>query len=99
MSAFTEQWGNVVWNGAAIGSILYLSLAGSVTTFVAYFWLLKRIQAVYLSLTTFINPIVAVLLGWAVLGEALGTSVAAGAALVLLGILVANGKALYERFT
>jgi len=98
LSLLTERWGNVVWNTSSVGSILYLALFGSVLTFVSYYWLLKRIDAVYLSLTSFINPLVAVFLGAIVLGESLGPSVAAGAALVLLGILVANGKFFYEKF-
>lgn len=98
LSALTEQWVGVPWNVPALLSILYLALMGSVLTFVTYYWLLKRVQAVYLSLTTFINPIVAVILGAMVLGESLGASMAAGAAMVLAGILAANGKAILEKF-
>jgi drug/metabolite transporter (DMT)-like permease len=92
-----EPVGKAVWDARAIGSILYLALIGSVLVFVTYHWLLKRIQAVYLSLTSFINPIVAVILGALILGETLGPRVFAGAFLVFLGILVANGKMLYAR--
>jgi drug/metabolite transporter (DMT)-like permease len=70
---------------------------GTVLAFVTYFWLLKRIDAVYLSLTAFINPIVAVVLGALVLGEKLGTTVFLGAFLVLSGILLANWKGLYAK--
>ncbi len=87
----------IVWSRPAILSVLYLATVGSVLAFVTYYWLLKRIAAVYLSLTSFINPIVAVILGAAVLGEHLPPSVFGGAALVLLGILTANGKELYAR--
>ena len=92
-----EPVGSAVWTSQAVLSILYLALVGSVVTFVSYYWLLKRTDAVYLSLTSFINPIVAVLLGVAVMGERLGPTVLTGAALVLLGIVVANGKALAAR--
>jgi drug/metabolite transporter (DMT)-like permease len=84
----------IVWTGPALLSVLYLATVGSVLAFVTYYWLLKRIAAVYLSLTSFINPIVAVILGAVVLGERLPPSVFGGAALVLLGILTANGKEL-----
>jgi drug/metabolite transporter (DMT)-like permease len=82
---------------AAAGSILYLAVFGSVVAFVTYYWLLKRVQAVYLSLSSFINPIIAVLLGAAVLGESLPRFVFVGAALVLGGILVTNWRALAAR--
>lgn len=97
LSAATEGWADIRWNVPAALSILYLALMGSVLTFVTYYWLLKRVQAVYLSLTTFINPIVAVILGALVLDETLGASVAVGAAMVLAGILLANGKSLLEK--
>ncbi len=96
-SLMLEPVGRAVWDARAIGSISYLALIGSVLVFVTYHWLLKRIQAVYLSLTSFINPIVAVILGALILDESLGPKVFAGAALVFLGILVANGKTLYAR--
>lgn len=95
----TESVSDIRWDAAAILSIIYLALFGSVVAFVTYYWLLKRIQVVYLSLTTFINPIIAVILGAIVLGEALETTVYVGAALVLTGILVANGKYLYDQVT
>jgi len=97
MGFLFEEVASVVWNSVAVGSIIYLAVVGSVLTFVSYYWLLKRIEAVYLSLTSLVNPIVAVLLGALVLGETLEPATFAGAALVLLGILVANGKYFYEK--
>ena len=97
LSAAVEGGSTVRWDANAIGSLLYLSLVASVVTFVAYYWLLKRMDAVYLSLSSFINPIVAVILGSLFLGERLPPGVFTGAALVLAGLLLANGKALYAR--
>lgn len=96
-SVMLESHDGIVWNTATVGSILYLGIVGSVIVFAAYFWLLKRVEAVYLSLVSFINPIVAVLLGAIVLGEKLDPNVFLGASFVLLGLLVANGRALYAR--
>lgn len=92
-----ESFSSVVWDAPAIGSILYLSIVGSVVAFVTYHWLLKRVEAVYLSLVSFINPIIAVILGAVVLNETLAASVFLGAALVLFGILIANGRQLYAK--
>lgn len=92
-----ESIGTVIWDAAAIGSILYLSIVGSVIAFVTYHWLLKRVEAVYLSLVSFINPIIAVILGAIILDETLAASVFVGATLVLVGILIANGRQLYGK--
>lgn len=97
LSVAVEPIGAAVWSPQAVGSILYLAIVGSVLTFVSYYWLVKRIDAVYLSLTSFVNPIVAVILGAAVLGERMAPAVFSGAALVLAGILIANAPALRER--
>jgi drug/metabolite transporter (DMT)-like permease len=97
LSVALESGKPATWSASGIASLLYLSLVGSVLTFVTYYWLLKRIEAVYLSLSSFINPLVAVAVGTVVLGERLPSSVITGAALVLLGMLIANGKALYAK--
>ncbi len=94
----TESAGRIVWDGAAIGSILYLSIFGSVVAFVTYHWLLKSIEPVYISLTTFVNPVIAVVLGAVILGERLAPGTLAGAGCVLAGILVANGRALHRKW-
>lgn len=67
---------------------LHLTLLGTVVTFGAYVWLLERVSPPLVATYTFVNPIVAVALGWAVLGEAPTIEMLAGGALVL-GSLVA----------
>lgn len=90
LSLLVEDYASVKIDRNAILSTLYLSLFGSVITFVTYFWLLKRVEAVLLSLTAFVTPIVAVITGAFVLSERLPTQIFAGSALVLSGILLAN---------
>ncbi len=97
LSVAVEGERTVAWTAPAILSLAYLTLVGSVVTFVAYYWLLKKIDAVYVSLSSFINPIVAVVLGALILGERMPPTVFTGAALVMVGLLVANGKGIYAR--
>jgi len=96
-SLLVERGMPVTWTPVAVGSVVYLAVVGSVLTFVSYYWLLKRIQAVYLSLTSFVNPIVAVMLGAVVLDESLPPAIVLGASMVLAGILIANGNYLRTR--
>ncbi len=79
-----------------IGSVLYLGILGSVVTFSIYFWMLKRVEAVYLSLLAFVTPILAVILGAIILNEELDVQVFYGGALVLIGILCANAKGFWN---
>lgn len=71
----------------AVGSFLYLGIIGSVVTFTSYYWLLKRINIILLSLTAFITPIIALLLGWIFLNESLRANQVWGSIFVLIGLL------------
>jgi drug/metabolite transporter (DMT)-like permease len=69
---------------AALG---YLTFAGSVVAFAAYVWLLDHVQAPLVTTYTFVNPVIAVGLGWAVLGEQLTLQMLAGFALVVGSVM------------
>jgi drug/metabolite transporter (DMT)-like permease len=74
---------------------LYLTLAGTVLAFATYTWLLNQVPAALVATYTFVNPLIALLLGWAVLGEQLGMAMASGAALVtasVVGLLVGRDR-------
>lgn len=90
VSLFIEDSTNWVFNKPAIFSILYLAFFGSVVAFTTYYWLLKRINAVIISLSSFITPIIAVLLGWLIIDESLSFRDLIGSSFVLIGILFAN---------
>jgi len=74
----------------AVLSIFYLAFFGSVVTFTSYYWLLKKINIVILSLIAFITPIVALILGFLIYNEELSTRHFIGSAFVLFGVLGAN---------
>ena len=71
---------------AALGSIAYLALVGSVFTFGVYMWLLRHLPAFLLSLTSFVTPVLALSFGALAGGEPLALHTLAGAALVLAGV-------------
>lgn len=82
----------------SISSLLYLATFGTVVTFVTYFWLVKHVQAVLLSLTAFVTPIIAIVMGSYALHEELEREVLLGASMVLIGILSANAAGLRRMF-
>ncbi len=86
----TEDLSGMSIDARAVGSVLYLSTFGSVVTFGTFFWLLKRMETVILSLSAFITPIIALILGIAVAGETMSGKILLGSTFVLGGILVAN---------
>ncbi len=97
-SVLFEDYLNNKFTITAISSILYLAVLGTVMAFTTYYWLLKRINVVILSLSAFITPIIAVLLGWIILKEKLSIVQINGSAIVLAGILIANLKGILKYY-
>jgi drug/metabolite transporter (DMT)-like permease len=85
-----EDLSEIRLNEAAILSILYLAAFGSVITFTTFYWLIKRINLVILSLLAFITPIIALILGFIFYNEELSARHFVGASLVLTGVFWAN---------
>jgi drug/metabolite transporter (DMT)-like permease len=71
----------------SLAALVYLTLAGSVIAFTAYVWLLDHAKAPLVATYTFVNPIIAVGLGWAALGEHLTLPMLAGFALVVGSVI------------
>jgi drug/metabolite transporter (DMT)-like permease len=70
----------------AAASLGYLVVFGSVVGFAAYFYLLKHWDATTVSTSTYINPVVAVILGALLLGEPVTASMVVGTVVVLAGV-------------
>lgn len=85
-----EDLSKIKIDNTAILSVIYLAFFGSVVTFTSFYWLMKKINVVLLSLIAFITPIVALFLGWIFYKETLTTQHLIGSSLVLVGLLFAN---------
>ncbi len=68
-------------------ALAYLAVMGSIVALCAYVWLLRRVSASAVGTYAFVNPVVAVLLGWAVAGESLGPRVIV-ASVMIVGAVV-----------
>ena len=58
----------------------------SVVALTAYFWLLHNTSAALVGTYAFVNPLIAVAMGWAFAGEAITTRVILAAGLILAGV-------------
>ena len=70
----------------AIGAFFYLLVVGSLVGFVAYNWLLGRASAALTGTYAYVNPVVALLVGWLLAGERLSPALAVGGAVILVGV-------------
>ena len=68
----------------------YLIVFGSVIAFTAYNWLLEHFSPTLVATHTYINPVVAVLLGWAYGGEVITAKVATAAAMVIAAVVLVD---------
>lgn len=83
--ALLGEWPGQMSTRAALATV-YLGIFGSVAGFSLYYFLIRHISAGRVALTTLITPVTALLLGMALNGERLTFNVAAGSALILLGL-------------
>ena len=71
---------------ASMIGLAYLIAFGSLIGFTSYIWLLDKVSPAQLGTYAYVNPIVAVLLGWAIAGERLSVRTAVAAAIVIGGV-------------
>jgi drug/metabolite transporter (DMT)-like permease len=64
----------------------YLITFGSLLGFTSYIWLLDKVSAAHLGTYAYVNPLVAVVLGWAIAGERLSIRTGVAAAIVICGV-------------
>lgn len=82
----TGGWHRAVWTLPGVGSILYLSIFGSLFGLVAFTFLLQNVAVTKVSTYAFVNPIVAVLLGVLLLHEHLVKTEIAGMAVIVCAV-------------
>ncbi|MFF5076393.1 EamA family transporter [Actinoplanes sp. NPDC000266] len=91
LSGATGEWARIAVTGRAALAVAYLIVFGSLVAYTAYTWLLNHTDPRIAGTYAFVNPVVAVLLGWWILSEPLTTRtilatvvIAAGVALIVL---------------
>ena len=77
------QFGAAAWLGWG-----YLVVFGSLVAFTAYSWLLQHAPPARVATYAYVNPVVAVLLGWALLHEALTPQMLVGAAVIVGSVVL-----------
>lgn len=90
-SVFTGDWGqlNIAQiTGRSYLAFGYLVVFGSVIGYTAYIWLLKNAEPALVSTYAFVNPVVAVLLGWLLAGEQLTAGTWISAVIIIASVAV-----------
>jgi drug/metabolite transporter (DMT)-like permease len=87
LSGEAESWR---WTVRGIGAMLYLAAFGSCLAFSTYVWLLRQTTPEKLSTVAYVNPVIAVVLGWVGLGETLNHAQMVGMVVLLFGVILIN---------
>src|SRR5215207_4053805 len=90
LSALGESWGEAAWTAKAFAAIAYLAALGSALTFVTLTVLLRELPAVTISFIALLLPFGALVFGAVIYAEPITLPALAGAALVALGLAVAQ---------
>ncbi len=76
---------------------LYLVLVGSLIAFGTYIWLLRASTPAKVATYAYVNPVIAVFLGWACAGEAVTASMLAAAAIIVASVVLITRQAAATR--
>jgi drug/metabolite transporter (DMT)-like permease len=74
------------WTTRGTSAVIYLMIFGSIIGYSAYVYAMDRLPVAIASIYTYVNPIVAVLLGWMVYHEQFGTREAIAMAIIFVGV-------------
>lgn len=81
------------WDRDAMLVLLYLALFGSCLAYGAYFWLVHQVTPSSLGTYAYVNPAIAVALGWWLLDERLNPTQVLGTAIILAGVVIVTWAA------
>jgi drug/metabolite transporter (DMT)-like permease len=92
-----EDWLHVNWTARGIGATAYLVVCGSWIGYTAYIWLLGHAPTSKVSTYAYVNPVVAVFLGWLILGEPVNGYIAAGSAIVVASVILVTSAQVTQK--
>ena len=76
------------WTAKGMGALAYLIVFGSCLGFGAYIWLVQQVTPTQLATYAYVNPAVAVLLGWWLLDETLSPRQIVGTLVILVAVVL-----------
>ena len=97
---FGEQWTNPIeWSGKVQFSMLILITFGSIVAFTSFNYLLKNVSPEKVATSTYVNPIIALLLGWYFLDEQITKQSIIAAIVLLTGVYFINTTKKLTRYS
>jgi drug/metabolite transporter (DMT)-like permease len=99
IAGMSGQFRQSVWTAPVVWSVVYLVVCGSWIGFTAYIWLLEHVPTPKVATYAYVNPIVAVLLGWLLLREKVDIFMVLGTAIIIGSVALVNTSKLKRALT
>jgi drug/metabolite transporter (DMT)-like permease len=91
------DFSRAAWTTRGVSAVLYLVVCGSWIGYTAYIWLLKHVPTSKVSTYAYVNPVVAVFLGWLVLHERVDRFIVMGSVIVVLSVILVTSAKVKEK--
>jgi drug/metabolite transporter (DMT)-like permease len=95
VGTLTGEWTRFEISAVSLNSVLalaYLLVFGSLIAFTAYSWLLKNARPAIVATYAYINPVIAVILGWAFAGESFTSRMLLGAGVIVGSVVLITSQ-------
>lgn len=92
-----RDFGRAHWTPSGIGAVTYLVIGGSLIGYTAYIYILGHAPMAKVSTYAYVNPVVAVFLGWLVLHEKIDRYILAGSAIVIASVILVTGASVTRK--
>jgi drug/metabolite transporter (DMT)-like permease len=96
-AVFNHDFGRVTWTARSLGAVVYLVVCGSWVGYTSYIWLLKHVPTSKVSTYAYVNPVIAVILGWLILHERVDGYILAGSTVVVLSVILVTSAKVKEK--
>jgi drug/metabolite transporter (DMT)-like permease len=90
------DFSRVAWTMRGVSAVLYLVVCGSWIGYTAYIWLLEHVPTSKVSTYAYVNPVVAVFLGWLILHERVDRFIVIGSVIVVLSVILVTSAKVKE---
>jgi len=94
---FNGDLAHATWSPRSLAAVGYLVVCGSWIGYTAYIWLLEHVPTSKVSTYAYVNPVVAVFLGWLILHEKVDRFILAGSAIVVLSVILVTSAKVREK--
>jgi drug/metabolite transporter (DMT)-like permease len=85
---FNGDLRQATWAPKSLAAVAYLVVCGSWIGYTAYIWLLEHVPTSKVSTHAYVNPVIAVFLGWLILHEQVDRFILAGSAIVVVSVIL-----------